>query len=109
MKPLAKKTSTIAESIERFAPWLTPPKHMVSKCAASSSPWAARMKAIFQPIKSPIAVTEKLVAIGAEHIGIADTIGVGTPIMVQKALDAALRYIDIDNISGHFHDTWSSA
>ena len=49
------------------------------------------------------------VAIGAEHIGIADTIGVGTPIKVQKALDAALRYIDIDNISGHFHDTYGQA
>jgi hydroxymethylglutaryl-CoA lyase len=47
-------------------------------------------------------VTEKLVAIGAQHIGIADTIGVGTPIKVKKALDAALRYIDIDNISGQF-------
>ncbi len=54
-------------------------------------------------------VTDKLVAIGAEHIGIADTIGVGTPIKVQKALDAALRYIDIDNISGHFHDTYGQA
>ena len=54
-------------------------------------------------------MTEKLVAIGAEHIGIADTIGVGTPIKVQKALDAALRYIDIDNISGRFHDTYGQA
>lgn len=46
---------SIAESIERFARWLTPPKHMVSKSAVSSLvPWAARMKARFTPIKSPM-------------------------------------------------------
>lgn len=47
--------------------------------------------------------------IGAEHIGIADTIGVGTPIRVQKAIESALKYIDIDHVSGHFHDTYGQA
>lgn len=54
-------------------------------------------------------VTKRLVAIGAEQIGIADTIGVGTPIKVKKALQAALEYIDIEHISGHFHDTYGQA
>ncbi len=54
-------------------------------------------------------VTKRLVEIGAEQIGIADTIGVGTPIKVKKALKAALEYIDIEHISGHFHDTYGQA
>ena len=53
-------------------------------------------------------MTEKLVAIGAEHIGIADTIGVGTPIKVQKRWMLPCVIL-IDNISGHFHDTYGQA
>ena len=54
-------------------------------------------------------VTKRLVEIGAEHIGVADTIGVGTPIKVQNALKAAMDYIDVKDISGHFHDTYGQA
>ncbi|MBP2279296.1 hydroxymethylglutaryl-CoA lyase [Psychrobacter sp. PL15] len=54
-------------------------------------------------------VTKRLVEIGAEQIGIADTIGVGTPLKVQRALQAALEYVDIAAISGHFHDTYGQA
>ena len=54
-------------------------------------------------------VTKRLVEIGAEQIGIADTIGVGTPIKVQRAIQAALEHVDIAAISGHFHDTYGQA
>jgi hydroxymethylglutaryl-CoA lyase len=40
---------------------------------------------------------------------VADTIGVGTPIKVQRAMEAALQHYAIDNISGHFHDTYGQA
>ncbi|WP_350561395.1 hydroxymethylglutaryl-CoA lyase [Psychrobacter sp. CAL346-MNA-CIBAN-0220] len=54
-------------------------------------------------------VTKRLVEIGAEQIGIADTIGVGTPIKVQRAIQAALEHVDISALSGHFHDTYGQA
>ena len=48
-------------------------------------------------------------SIGVQHVGVADTIGVGTPIKVQLAMEATLKHYDIDNVSGHFHDTYGQA
>lgn len=47
--------------------------------------------------------------IGVQHVGVADTIGVGTPVKVQRALDATLQHYAIDEVSGHFHDTYGQA
>ena len=47
--------------------------------------------------------------IGVQHIGVADTIGVGTPRKVQAAMEAALKYYTINDVSGHFHDTYGQA
>jgi hydroxymethylglutaryl-CoA lyase len=47
--------------------------------------------------------------IGVQHVGVADTIGVGTPYKVQKAIEATLKHYSIDEISGHFHDTYGQA
>jgi hydroxymethylglutaryl-CoA lyase len=47
--------------------------------------------------------------IGVQHVGVADTIGVGTPLKVQRALEAALRHYTVDQVSGHFHDTYGMA
>ena len=47
--------------------------------------------------------------IGVQHVGVADTIGVGTPRKVQRALEAALRHFPLDAVSGHFHDTYGQA
>jgi hydroxymethylglutaryl-CoA lyase len=47
--------------------------------------------------------------IGVQRVDVADTIGVGTPRQVQRALDAALKYYELENVSGHFHDTYGMA
>jgi hydroxymethylglutaryl-CoA lyase len=47
--------------------------------------------------------------IGVQHVGVADTIGVGTPCKVQRALEATLQHFGIDEVSGHFHDTYGQA
>jgi hydroxymethylglutaryl-CoA lyase len=44
-----------------------------------------------------------------QHVGVADTIGVGTPRKVQRAVEATLRHFNIDDVSGHFHDTSGQA
>ena len=47
--------------------------------------------------------------IGVQHVGVADTIGVGTPNKVARALEAALQHYDLNDVSGHFHDTYGMA
>jgi hydroxymethylglutaryl-CoA lyase len=47
--------------------------------------------------------------IGVMHVGVADTIGVGTPRKVQAALEAALQHYPLHEVSGHFHDTYGQA
>ena len=48
-------------------------------------------------------------AIGVDHCGIADTIGVGTPHKVQAAMERALKHFPMVEVSGHFHDTYGQA
>ena len=91
---------SIDESIERFAPVAELAKaNGIKVRGVISCTVGCPYEGEIHPDKVAY-VTQKLVAIGAEHIGIADTIGVGTPIKVQKAMEAGLKYIDIDNISG---------
>ena len=47
--------------------------------------------------------------IGVQHVGVADTIGVGTPRKVQAAIEAALQHYELNDVSGHFHDTYGQA
>lgn len=100
---------SIDESIERFAPVAESAKaHGIKVRGVISCTVGCPYEGEIHPDKVGY-VTKKLVDIGAEHIGIADTIGVGTPIKVQKALESAFPYIDISEISGHFHDTYGQA
>jgi hydroxymethylglutaryl-CoA lyase len=48
-------------------------------------------------------------AVGVDHCGVADTIGVGTPAQVQAAMARALRHYPLAEVSGHFHDTYGQA
>src|SRR5574343_95105 len=48
-------------------------------------------------------------SIGVQHVGVADTIGVGTPLKVQRAIEATLAHFDVKDVSGHFHDTYGQA
>ena len=47
--------------------------------------------------------------IGVHHCGVADTIGMGTPRKVQAVMERALKHYPIDQVSGHFHDTYGQA
>jgi hydroxymethylglutaryl-CoA lyase len=100
---------SIAESIERFAPVVE----------------AARAKGIYVrgamsctvgcPYEGEIApervgmLAGLMKGIGVQHVGVADTIGVGTPLKVQRAIEATLAHYDVNDVSGHFHDTYGQA
>ena len=100
---------SIAESIERFRP--------VAQAALERGMTVrgAISCAVGCPYEGEIApervamVARLMHGIGVQHVGVADTIGVGTPLKVQRALDAALTVYSIDQISGHFHDTYGMA
>ena len=100
---------SIDESMERFAPVAAAAKAQGIKVrGVISCTVGCPYEGEIDP--SQVAyVTKRLVEIGAEQIGIADTIGVGTPIKVKRALQAASEHIDMAHISGHFHDTYGQA
>ncbi len=54
-------------------------------------------------------VVRLMKGIGVDHCGIADTIGVGTPLRVQAVMERALKHYPLVAVSGHFHDTYGQA
>jgi hydroxymethylglutaryl-CoA lyase len=92
---------SIAESIERFAPVVQAAR------AAGIYVRGAMSCTVGCPYEGEIAPAR--VGIGVQHVGVADTIGVGTPLKVRRAFDAALAHFGIDEVSGHFHDTYGQA
>jgi hydroxymethylglutaryl-CoA lyase len=100
---------SIAQSIERFAPVVN------AALAAGIAVRGAMSCTVGCPYEGEIApervayLAGLMKGIGVQRVDVADTIGVGTPLKVQKAIEAALQHYDIHHISGHFHDTYGQA
>jgi hydroxymethylglutaryl-CoA lyase len=100
---------SIAESIERFAP--------VVKAArdAGIAVRGAMSCTVGCPYEGEIApervgyLAGLMKSIGIQRVDVADTIGVGTPRKVQAAIEATLRHYALNDVSGHFHDTYGQA
>lgn len=100
---------SIAESIERFAPVVVAAHtHKLSVRGAISCTVGCPYEGDVSPERVAL-VARLMKEIGVDHVGVADTIGVGTPRKVQAALAAALRHYDVADVSGHFHDTYGQA
>jgi hydroxymethylglutaryl-CoA lyase len=100
---------SIAESIERFAPVAAAAVQAGIKVRGAIS---CALGCPYEGEIHPDAV-ERVVRlmreIGVQHVGVADTIGTGTPRRVQAALERALRHYPIEEVSGHFHDTYGQS
>jgi len=100
---------SIAESIERFAPVVQAAR------AAGVYVRGAMSCTVGCPYEGEIApervgyLAGLMKGIGVQHIGVADTIGVGTPRKVQAAIEATLQHYALEHVSGHFHDTYGQA
>jgi hydroxymethylglutaryl-CoA lyase len=100
---------SIAESIARFAPVVAAAR------AAGIYVRGAMSCTVGCPYEGDIApervgyLAGLMKGIGVQHVGVADTIGVGTPRKVQAALEATLKHYGLNDISGHFHDTYGQA
>lgn len=100
---------SIAESIERFKP-------VVEAALAKGIYVRGSMScAVGCPYEGDIApervgyLAQLMKDIGVQHVGVADTIGVGTPRKIQRAIEETLRHFDLGGVSGHFHDTYGQA
>ena len=100
---------SIEESIERFRPVAT------AALAAGLRVRGAISCALGCPYQGEVSLDEVervvrlMKAIGVQHVGVADTIGVGTPRRAQAALERALNHYAVADVSGHFHDTYGQA
>jgi hydroxymethylglutaryl-CoA lyase len=100
---------SIDESIERFRPVVAAAR------AAGIYVRGAISCAMGCPYEGEVSpervarVARGMKDIGVQHVGVADTIGVATPLKVQRAMEATLKHYDINDVSGHFHDTYGQA
>jgi len=100
---------SIAESIERFRPVAEVARaHGIAVRGAISCAVGCPYEGEIAPERVEM-VARLMQDIGVQHVGVADTIGVGTPLKVQRALEAALKHYELDGVSGHFHDTYGQA
>jgi len=100
---------SIAESIERFAPVVEAARAKgIAVRGAISTAVGCPYEGDVKPERVEL-VARLMKEIGVQHVGVADTIGVGTPRKVQAAMEAALKHYGIDEVSGHFHDTYGQA
>ncbi|MBG6072920.1 MULTISPECIES: hydroxymethylglutaryl-CoA lyase [unclassified Polaromonas] len=100
---------SIADSIERFRPVVEAARARgIHVRGAMSCTVGCPYEGEIAPERVEM-LARLMKGIGVQHVGVADTIGVGTPLKVQRALEATLRHFDIDDISGHFHDTYGQA
>ena len=100
---------SIAESVERFRPVAAAAReHGIRVRSAIST----ALGCPYQGEVTPAAVADvarRMKDIGVEHVGVADTIGVGTPEKTKRAMEAVLAVYDVAAVSGHFHDTYGMA
>ena len=100
---------SIEESIERFRPVVQ------AALAAGVKVRGSISCSLGCPYQGDVSLDEVervvrlMKGIGVQHLGIADTIGVGTPRHAQAALERALKHYPLTEISGHFHDTYGQA
>jgi hydroxymethylglutaryl-CoA lyase len=100
---------SIAESMERFAPVVQ------AALAAGIAVRGAMSCTVGCPYEGEVApervayLAGLMKQMGVQRVDVADTIGVGTPLKVQKAIEATLKHFDVDHICGHFHDTYGQA
>lgn len=100
---------SIAESIARFEPVAAAAKEANIRLRGSIScalgcPYQGEV-----PIASVVDVTQRLLALGCDEIDIADTIGTGTAKRVGQIMRAVGLIADLNQIAGHFHDTYGQA
>ncbi|HZA96767.1 MAG TPA: hydroxymethylglutaryl-CoA lyase [Burkholderiaceae bacterium] len=100
---------SIDESIERFRPVTEQAQQSGIRIRGAIScalgcPYQGEVEA-----EAVAHVAQRMKDIGVQHVGVADTIGTGTPENTKRVMDAVLAVYDLNDVSGHFHDTYGMA
>ncbi len=100
---------SIAESIARFEPVAKAAKANKLRLRGSIStafgcPYQGEV-----PLDAVADVVRRMRDLGCDEIDIADTIGVATARQTQAVMLAASREFPLQQLSGHFHDTYGQA
>ncbi len=101
--------STIAQSLERFAPVVAAARAKGVRVRGYVScvlgcPYQGEV-----PVQSVVDVAAALHTMGCYEISLGDTIGTGTPGKTRTLLDAVAARVPIAALAGHFHDTYGQA
>ncbi|MEH6385482.1 MAG: hydroxymethylglutaryl-CoA lyase [Colwellia sp.] len=100
---------SIAESLERFEPIMTAAKQAnIPVRGYVSCVVGCPYEGDVDPQKVA-EVAEKLYKMGCYEISLGDTVGVGTPMSVQKMLQAVSARVPKAKLAVHFHDTYGQA
>ena len=100
---------SIVDSIARFAAVaLATKQHGLHLRAAVSCAFGCPYQGDVA-VESVADVVRRLVDLGCDEIDIADTIGVATPNKVHAVMARAAREFPVNQLAGHFHDTYGQA
>ena len=100
---------SIAESIERFAPVVKAARDAgIAVRGAMSCTMGCPYEGDIAPERVGY-LAGLMKGIGIQRVDVADTIGVATPRKVQAAMEATLKHYALNDVSGHFHDTYGQA
>lgn len=100
---------SIQESIERFIP-------VIEAAKAQNMPVRGYVSCVagcpYEGDINPVKVAEvakTLFELGCYEVSLGDTVGVGTPIVIQTMLNAVMENVPADKLAVHFHDTYGQA
>lgn len=100
---------SIAESLQRFAPVMQaardqgiPVRGYVSCVAGCPYEGAVRPAAVAE-------VAEQLLQLGCYEISLGDTIGTGTPLLMQEMIETVAERVPVTQLAIHCHDTYGQA
>jgi hydroxymethylglutaryl-CoA lyase len=100
---------SIAESLERFEPIMKAAKQAnIPVRGYVSCVVGCPYEGDIDPEQVAL-VAEKLYKMGCYEISLGDTVGVGTPLSVQKMLQAVSARVPTAKLAVHFHDTYGQA
>ena len=61
------------------------------------------------PVERVVDICRRLVDMGLYQLSLGDTIGVGTPRQTEEILEALMKYIPVEKLALHLHDTRGTA
>ena len=100
---------SIVESIERFRPIIAaahkneiPVRGYIS--CVLGCPYQGEV-----PVSDVVSLALQMYEIGCYEISLGDTIGIGTPLVAKKMLEAVAQKVPVSKLALHFHDTRGQA